>query len=268
MLPPVELTLLLLVRNEAENLKLLLPRSIATLESLRSSFEVVVIDGASTDDSVGVAQGFGCRVIPQQGRGYGDAFRLGIRASRGRMILAIDADMSHPPDYIQSLLEMSPGNDLVVASRYVHGGGFEMPRHRALLSKVLSFITHNLFRLPIKDCSSGFRLYRSDFFRNIQLHADNFDVLIEVLVRGAQEGARLAEVPFCYMNREAGISKARVFQFIPGYLRTLTRLLCTPPGREVLKEDDLVTSGSLDESPWTQATEPKNSHLSGSHVPL
>ena len=233
----VKLSLVLLVRNEGENLKSLLPGLISTLDSLGSSFEIVVIDGASTDDSIAVARGFGCRVISQQGTGYGDAFQLGLQESRGEMILTVDADMSHPPDYVQALLDAMSDNDLIIASRYVHGGRYEMPRHRALLSRFLSLITRTLFHLPIKDCSSGFRLYRAAFFRGIELRANNFDILIEVLVRGAQQGARLTEVPFRYMNRRVGISKARVLQFIPGYLQTIARLKFRPPCRAMRTGD-------------------------------
>jgi ubiquinone/menaquinone biosynthesis C-methylase UbiE len=78
--------------------------------------------------------------------------------------------------------------------------------------------------LPLKDLSSGFRLYRSDVLRGITLHSRDFDVLEEILIRVHSEGWRIREVPFRYMSRGAGRSHARLFKFGWAYLKTLIRM--------------------------------------------
>ena len=221
---PLSLSVLILALNEGANLRILLPQLMEQLEKVSRDFEVIVVDGGSQDDTVSVATSLGCRIVRQSQPGYGQAFREGLAACTQPFILKLDADMSHPVRYLEQMTTLIRDHDIIIASRYISGGGCEMPRHRVVLSRVLNLLTRTLFALPLADMSSGYRLYRSEFVRQFPLKAQHFDVLIELLVKAGRRDGRFAEVPFYYCNRESGVSKARLFSFGIGYVRTLARL--------------------------------------------
>jgi uncharacterized protein YbaR (Trm112 family) len=91
---------------------------------------------------------------------YGAALRTGFDHALGEYILTLDADGSHDPSFIKAIWAARTGVEVVIASRYVEGGGAEMPRARRALSRTLSQVLRRGLSLPYSDLSSGFRLYR------------------------------------------------------------------------------------------------------------
>src|SRR5262245_11285305 len=133
-----DLTVLIPVLNERENLTTLLPRLARVLDGLGCDREVVVVDGGSRDGTVEVARALGATVLSQQAPGYGGALREGFAAATGRYVLTLDADLSHDPEFIVKLWLMRSSADIVIASRYVKGGVAYMPLHRKILSRTLN----------------------------------------------------------------------------------------------------------------------------------
>lgn len=221
---PLDLSIIIPALNEAGNIGPLVTRCLATIDRLGVSAEILVVDGGSGDTTVAEASSAGARVIPQQGRGYGGALRTGFAAARGEHIQTMDSDLSHEPEVIVSLWEARNRADLVIASRYVPGGGGEMPVLRAILSRILNVVFTRAFRLPINDISSGFRLYRRAALEKITFHASDFDVLEEILILIANQGGTLTEVPFQYRPRQAGKSHAKLFKFGLAYSRTFYKM--------------------------------------------
>jgi dolichol-phosphate mannosyltransferase len=219
----LDISILILAKDEWDNLVELLPEVARELSPVTPRYEIVVIDGGSASTAPVLPSEIPLRVIPQDGHGYGNAFRQGIRECLGEIIISIDADYSHPPRFIRSLAEAATEHDLVIASRYVVGGKAEMPFHRAILSRVLSFIYGSVLVIPFKDLSSGYRAYRKSALTSLPLSGENFDILLEVLVRLYTRGARIAELPFTYAPRKFGSSHARIFQFGKSYCETLLR---------------------------------------------
>lgn len=218
------LSVLILAINEAANLKLLMPQLLAEVQKVTENYEILVLDGGSSDNTIAVAESFGCRAVKQIQKGYGNAFRQGIKECTKNYILTLDADMSHPPNYLPEMSQIIDDYDVIIASRYCSGGGFEMPPHRIFLSRILNSATRILFGMNISDWSSGFRMYSSQLVKQIQTQANHFDVLIETLINAKKLGARIKEIPFIYQNRNDGVSKARIIPFGLGYLRTFLRL--------------------------------------------
>jgi len=215
---------LILVLNERENLARLLPRLDTTLDKLGCTHEVVVVDGGSQDGTVELASSLGARVLVQEARGYGAALREGLAAARGEWILTLDADLSHDPDFIGKLWAARDRGEIVIASRYVKGGAAYMPLGRKVLSRVLNGVFAAGLALPVRDMSSGFRLYRAGIVRDIALEGRNFDVLEELLVKAYSAGWRVVEVPFTYYPRDHGSSHARILRFGMSLLRSFARL--------------------------------------------
>jgi len=220
----MDLSVLIPVWNEAENLRVLLPELHRTLRQLALRYEILVVDAGSVDGSREVAEGLETRVLRQREPGYGDALRDGFAAARGDYVLTMDADYSHEPSLAARLWLDRHGADLVIASRYVTGGGAEMPAVRLALSRTLNAIYRSVLDLPFRDLSSGFRLYRTSALRTARTTAQHFDVLPEVLVQLYAEGYRIRETPFHYRPRRKGRSHARLLSFGWAFLLTLRRM--------------------------------------------
>src|SRR5262245_875749 len=169
-----DLLIIIPALNEAGHIGPLVSRCRGVIQRLGVSAEIIVVDGGSSDTTVAEAEQAGGRVISQVGRGYGGALRTGFGAARGRHIQTMDSDLSHEPEVIQSLWEARDRADVVIASRYVKGGSAEMPRFRAVLSRILNVTFTTAFRMPVHDISSGFRLYRAETLKRIAFHASDF----------------------------------------------------------------------------------------------
>ena len=107
--------------NEAEILKVLIPRLVALLDREQLTHEIVVIDGGSSDGTRETAEALGARVVMERRRGYAGAMETGIAEARGDYVLTLDADQSHDPDFIVKIWRARRRADIVVASRYTLG---------------------------------------------------------------------------------------------------------------------------------------------------
>src|SRR4051812_33316537 len=220
----LDLTVLIPVLNERDNLASLLPRLAVVLRQLDCESEVLVVDGGSTDGTADLARSLGAHVLIQRSPGYGGALREGFAEAKGRFIVTTDADLSHDPDFIAKLWRARDQADIVIASRYVKAGVAYMPLHRKVLSEVLNRFFAIGLGLPIRDLSSGFRLYRATVLDRLEAKGQDFDILQEILVKAYAEGWRVMEIPFTYYPRDRGSSHARIFRFGLALLRAFGRL--------------------------------------------
>jgi ubiquinone/menaquinone biosynthesis C-methylase UbiE len=163
-------------------------------------------------------------VVEQQDPGYGGALRAGFAQARGTYVLTMDADLSHPPEFVRDMWNAREAAELTIASRFVPGGRADMPATRYVLSRVLNSFFRRGLSVQVRDLSSGFRLYRREAVQPLRLSARDFDVLQQMLVYAYAEGWRIREIPFAYAPRRHGSSHARVFKFGRAYLRTFWSL--------------------------------------------
>lgn len=222
----IGLSVVILVLNEAENLKILIPQIKAIVGPMVREYEILIVDGNSSDDSVQVAESYGCRVVIQRESGYGSAFKQAMQETKGFYAITLDADCSHTPEFIKELWERRERCQLAIASRYIKGGSADMTVFRRFLSILLNRVYTIALALPYKDLSSGFRLYKMGSVRDIlgQLSSRDFDVLLEVLLKVYCAGFDIIEVPFYYQPRHHGKSTARIWKFGISYLKTLYHL--------------------------------------------
>jgi len=247
-----ELSVLLPVLNERENLESLLPRIRAVLDGIGCSAEIVVVDGGSRDGTPDAAVAHGAAVIRQTLNGYGGALREGFAAARGTYILTLDADLSHDPDFIGKLWRSRDDAEIVIASRYVRGGVAYMSAYRSLLSRVLNRFYARGLDLPVHDLSSGFRLYRRATVESLALEGTDFEVLEEILVKAYAAGWRVAEIPFTYYPRAGGSSHARVFAFGVALLRSFFRLWTLRNSIESADYDERAFYSAIPLQRWWQ----------------
>jgi glycosyltransferase involved in cell wall biosynthesis len=210
--------------NERDNIGPLLQGLKGVLDGLVSVWEVIVVDGGSTDGTVELARRMGATVIVQTLPGYGGALKAGFEAARGEVVITMDADLSHDPAVVRDLWACRNDADLLIASRYVSGGRAEMTVGRLVLSQVLNVGFAWMLALPVKDLSSGFRLYHRSALQRLPFKSRDFDVLVEIIIHAYSEGFRVGEVPFHYRPRRHGRSHVKLVRFARSYLVTLLRM--------------------------------------------
>ncbi len=219
-----ELTISIATRNEAETLPALIDAIRPVMASVGLSYEILIVDGRSADDTGAVAASRGCRVVQQPRKGLGDAVRCGFREARGRFVVTMDADLSHPPDLLRVLAARRTDADLILASRYVEGGGSgDIPKRR-VLSRILNRVYACVLGLPYRDLSTGYRVYRKAFLDATPLEADHYDIQEEAVFRIHRRGGRILEIPMHFQPRQGGESKASVLRQGLFFAGTLLRL--------------------------------------------
>src|ERR1700683_4240385 len=118
----MDVSVILPVVNEAENLRILIPRLVTLLNHERISHEIVVIDGGSTDGTRETAEALGARVVSERRRGYAGAMETGIAEARGDYVLTLDADQSHDPDFVTKMWRARTRADIVLPTSPPPGG--------------------------------------------------------------------------------------------------------------------------------------------------
>jgi dolichol-phosphate mannosyltransferase len=182
---------------------------------------VLVVDDGSPDgtgeeaDRLAAASGGRVSVMHRRGRrglgrSYIDGIRLALDAGATH-VLQMDADLSHDPADIPRLLDASARADLVLGSRYVRGGQLRnWPLHRRLLSAFANHYVRAITRMPVHDCTSGFRCWRRELLMRIPLDrivSDGYAFLVELTWEAYRAGGEVAELPIVFVERREGASK-------------------------------------------------------------
>ena len=202
--------------NEAENV---LPLS-ADVLGRDERLEVLVVDDNSPDgtaDRVEQAQADEPRLhlLKRPGKlGLGTAYLAGFRYALDHgadLVLTMDCDYSHHPRYLPAMLAAMENADLSIGSRYVPGGGVQnWALRRRILSRFANFYTRLLLRVPVNDCTAGFRCYRREVIERVdpfRIESSGYSFLEEMVWRVHLEGFRIAEIPIVFEDRTRGDSK-------------------------------------------------------------
>src|SRR5262245_37431857 len=131
---PLDVSVVIAALNERGNIGIVVSGIKEVLERLKLRYEVIVVHGGSADGTKEEAENAGAKTILQRRIGYGGALREGFMAAQGEFVLTMDADRSHPPAVFEELWSKRTEAEIVVASRYVHGGGSGATAFRAILS--------------------------------------------------------------------------------------------------------------------------------------
>lgn len=210
--------------NEEKNVGPLVERLWTTMRALGLAAEVIVVDGGSSDGTWKAAEERGARCLLQRRLGYAGALCEGFAAAQGEYVLTLGSDLSHPPELLQEMWSKREEADILIASRFVEGGRSDAPWTRQLLSKILNSVFSVCLFLPIKDLSSGYRLYKRGALNLASYRPENFNILQEVLVRSYSAGYSIKEIPLHYEERAHGASHVSFVKFAVSYLPTLYRL--------------------------------------------
>jgi diguanylate cyclase (GGDEF)-like protein len=208
--------------NEAVNL----PHVFAALpESLH---EVIVVDGFSTDDTIGVAQALrpDVRIISQDRSGKGNALACAFRASTGDIIVMLDADGSADPSeiprFVSALLD---GADFAKGSRFRAGGGgsADITRLRRVGNRGLNGLVNVLYGCHYTDLCYGYNAFWRHCLPVLDVDCDGFEIETMINCRIARAGLNITEVPSFESARIYGRSNLRTVSDGFRVLRTLLR---------------------------------------------
>jgi hypothetical protein len=232
-------------RNEAANLPTVLSRLPDEV------FEVILVDGHSTDATVAVARQLlpDVRVFHQEGRGKGDALALGFAAARGDIIVMLDADGSADaaeiPRFVGALIA---GADFVKGSRFAQGGGSsDITAARRLGNRALCALVNRAYGMIYTDLCYGYNAFWADCLPLLQTawpgsvtatvtaapYGSGFEVETTLNIRAAKAGLTVWEVPSFERPRISGQSNLNA---VLDGIRILRTIWQESPGRALRRE--------------------------------
>jgi len=226
--------------NEKGNMEPLLTGLTRTLDDAGIEFEVIIMDDNSPDgtaEEIKRLQLAGMTrircIVRKENRGLSPAVIYGYKECRGGIWLVMDADLSHPIEAVPRIYRrmVDDGADICVGSRHCPGGGIEdWPLRR----RIISFGAAMLAR-PLTSCSdpmAGFFAIKPDVIDGVELNADGFKILLEILVKGVYE--KVVEEPIVFHDREIGESKLSNGVMIK-YIMHLIKLYLYPGTAPLIK---------------------------------
>jgi dolichol-phosphate mannosyltransferase len=202
--------------NERENIE----KVIAQVFKLGLDTHVLVVDDGSPDGTGDIVEAMlknDSRVHlirrPQKsglGTAYVRGFKFAIEQGY-EFVFEMDADFSHDPNDIPRFLKAIPDCDLVLGSRYINGVSVvNWPLSRLILSYFASIYTRTITRLPVKDPTGGFKCFRIEVLKAIDLdrvRSGGYSFQIEMTYKAWKKGFRIKEIPIIFADRTGGSSK-------------------------------------------------------------
>ena len=230
-LPIGRIVVLIPTFNERENLPLIVSRTRAAVPEA----DILVLDDNSPDGTGALADQLAAddgqvRVLHRERKeGLGAAYLAGFAWALDKdydVMVEMDADGSHQPEQLRTLLVALADADVVLGSRWVPGGSVvNWPIHRKALSLGGNVYTRVLLGMPIGDATGGFRAYRASALRSLDLRdvaSHGYCFQVDLVWRAVRRGLKVVEVPITFVERTVGDSK--MSQGIVGEsLRNITR---------------------------------------------
>jgi dolichyl-phosphate beta-glucosyltransferase len=203
-----ELSVVIPAYNEQNRLAPGLDLALSYLERRGGTWELLVVDDGSRDDTVRVASGYadlGVRVLRhERNRGKGAAVKTGVLASRGARVLITDADFSTPIEDVEKLEARLGEAPVVIGSRAAEGAMVEkhQPFYREMMGKTFNLVIRMLGVRGLRDTQCGFKLVAGDVGRRLasELTVEGFAYDVELVWLARRHGYPIAEVGVVWVN--------------------------------------------------------------------
>jgi glycosyltransferase involved in cell wall biosynthesis len=223
----IALTTVVMAYNEAANLRTAVEELVGALESLGTSYELLIINDGSSDSTGEVADGLAkkhprARVVHHEvNQGLGGVYRSGFTESRGNLVTFFPADGQFPATIIPDFFQAAAEADIVL--------GYIPDRKDSLVARVLSWGERCLYRFlfgPIPKFQ-GILMFRRRILDDIHLKSDGrgWVILMEFIVRCSRAGYRIVSRPTMIRPRLSGASKVNNLRTIHANLRQILALI-------------------------------------------
>lgn len=203
--------------NESKNISSL----VEEISRMEINCDIIVVDDSSPDGTADLVAELARRnnrlhLIRRNGtRSFGGAYLDGFRFAftlLPEFILQMDADLSHPPEYIPGLIENMDECDMAIGSRYVNGLRIiNWSLKRLALSLFANRYIRFILHLPFEDCTSGYRCWRSSVLQEVYekstFSSNGYAFLVEMAYITYKKRFTIKEVPIVFVERTMGESK-------------------------------------------------------------
>ena len=192
--------------NEQRNMRALMRGISGEMEGYR--YEVIVVDGHSTDDTVRIARSLGAKVLYDD-EGKGSALMKGMAAARGDIVISMDADLSNRPNELKLLIAgIEAGYDICMGSRFLTGGGSDdMPMVRRFGNKFFVWMVNLIYGTSYTDMCYGYRSFARGVAQRLGLTEKRFSIETEISIKARKSGMKVLEVPSFEKPRAGGDAK-------------------------------------------------------------
>lgn len=214
--PVTKVAVLIPTYNERDNL----PGIVARVRASAPAVDVIILDDNSPDGTGAIADDLAAtdpqvRVLHRSGKeGLGKAYLAGFEraiADGYDAVVEMDADGSHQPEQLPSLLAALADADLVIGARWIRGGEVRnWPAHRKALSVGANIYTKLMLGMRVNDATAGYRAYRTTALQTMGLEgveSQGYCFQIDLTLRAVRAGLTVVEVPITFVEREVGVSK-------------------------------------------------------------
>jgi len=227
-------SIVLATYNERENLSKLVPIIEKIFKQNKMNGEIIVVDDNSPDGTSNLTRKLGkkyhnVRLLWRPKKmGPGSAHADGYRFARGDIIIGMDVDFSHNPyDIPRFVKKINEGYDLVISSRYIKGGRYDVKSFETLkkhmASKFGNILISLLSGVSIHDFTSSMRAIRKEVVKNVKTESKGNSFFMEFIVKAHRKGYRITEIPIVFKDRVVGKSKLKVGRQSLNMLRDLIK---------------------------------------------
>jgi len=204
------LSVVIPIFNEEPTISDVIGRLKATMQKIGFKHEIIVVDDCSEDRSLEISKSQSVKVYSlkkHMGKGY--ALRVGFAKAKGEIIATIDSDGSHRPEELPLLLTpiLQDQADFVIGSRFLHEKPASAKKLNAIGVRLFNVLIKIFTRTKVSDSQSGYRAMKSEILKNLRLRSSEYEIESEMLVKTAQRGFRVKEVPISFEQRTYGTSR-------------------------------------------------------------
>ena len=177
---------------------------LARVARLDLETQVIVVDDGSSDSTAAIAEAAGATVVRQRNRGKGAAIRAAIPLVEGDIAVIQDADMEYDPADVPRLVDpiVAGVADVVFGSRLSGGQPQRVHMFWHLVgNRTLSLLTNVLYNTTLSDMETGYKAFRSEVLRSLDLREDRFGIEPEITGQVCKRKLRIYELPISYYGR-------------------------------------------------------------------
>jgi len=231
----MQVSIIIPTYNERENIERLIPHIEKILSENNIEGEIIIIDDNSPDGTGRTAEELNnkyknIKVIHRKKKeGVGSARRLGFEKASKEIIISMEGDNTHNPEYIPKFIkEIEKGADLVIGSRYLKDSKIvNWPLKRRLVSKTANFIARFFAGTKLTDVTNGYRAFTKKLFNKLTIESSSYPFNMEFACETYSRGFKITEIPIVFIDRKQGKSKLSVGKEFLSFINTAFRFAYT-----------------------------------------